>query len=56
MNVSVKNTVTNSITTHSSMKLAKQFIGQEVIFMNEEESDKTKEERHYYTESDFKIS
>ena len=56
MKLSVTNTVTKEVTTHASMKLAKMFIEQQVEWLNEEESEKPKTERHYYTELDFKIS
>ena len=56
MKVSVTNTVTKEVTTHSSMKLAKMFIEQQIEWLNEEELEKEKSERYYYTESDFKIS
>lgn len=52
----VTNIVTKSESTHASMKLAKNFIEQEIIWLNEEESEKPKNERHYYTTIDFKIS
>lgn len=54
-------TITNIITgektttTQTNRKWAENFIEQEVIFMNDEESEKPKEERHYYTPLDFKI-
>lgn len=54
-------TITNIITgektttTQTNRKWAENFIEQEVIFMNDEESEKPKEERHYYTSLDFKI-
>ena len=56
MKISVTNTVTNTLTKHSSMKLAKMFIEQQVEWLNEEELEKEKSKRYFYTELDFKIS
>ena len=51
------NTITGTeITTHhTNRKWAETYIVQEIIWTNEEESEKPKEERHYYTSLDFKI-
>lgn len=56
-------TITNTITgksfetKHTNIKFIKDYIiADEVKFMNDEESEKPKEERHYYTSSDFKIT
>jgi len=56
MTLTVTNTIDKSTSKQASLKLAKAFIEQEIICMNEEEAGKPKEERHYYTDSDFKIT
>jgi hypothetical protein len=56
MKLSVTNKVTKEVTTHSSMKLAIMFIQEQIEWLNEEELEKEKSKRNYYTESDFKIS
>ena len=56
MTLSVTNAVNQKVTTHESMKLAKMFIEQQIEWLNEEECEKPKKERHYYSESDFNIS
>ena len=55
--MTITNTITGtSITTsQTNRKWAKTYINQEVIWMNELESDKPKNERYYFSESDFKI-
>jgi hypothetical protein len=56
--MTITNTITGTeITTHhTNRKWAETYIAQEVIWMNEEEAEKPKEERHYYTSLDFKIT
>ena len=49
-------TGTKMTTTHTNRKWAETYIEQEVIWMNEEESEKPKEQRHYYTSLDFEIT
>jgi hypothetical protein len=56
MKLSVTNTVTKEVTTHSSMKLAKMFIEEQIEWLNEEELEKEKSKRYYFTASDYKIS
>jgi len=50
MTLTVTNTIDKSTSKHASMKLAKDFINQEVVNMNEEQKE------YYYTSTDFKIS
>ena len=55
----ITNTITGKSfeTKHTNIQFIKDYIiADEVKFMNEEESDKPKGERHYYIESDFSIS
>jgi hypothetical protein len=56
MELSVTNTVTKKVKIHSSMKLAKMFIEEQIEWLNEEELEKEKTKRYYYTTSDFQIS
>ena len=56
-------TITNTITgksfetKYTNIKFIKDYIiADEIKFLNEEESEKAKEERHYYTESNFEIT
>jgi fructosamine-3-kinase len=55
--MTITNTITGtSITTNqTNRKWAKTYIDQEILWMNELESDKPKNERYYYSESNFKI-
>ncbi len=53
--MTITNTITGTKITASSNIIEKE-IAQQIIWLNEEESDKPKEKRYYYTRSNFKIS